>query len=174
MKMIALIISSALALAACSSKDDATKGTDVSINASGNSGETMTATADGNSGKVAVNIPGFKAEIDMPKIHLDTDDFDMNGAKLYPGSKIDKINIQASKDKGGTDNGTVHLAFAAPADVATVKAWFAKELADSGKFTVSQTATGMTGKTAEGDAVSLTLSAAGAGQTTGTIEMSGS
>ncbi len=39
---------------------------------------------DGNTGAVAINVPGFSGKLDLPKIHLDADDFEMNGVHLYP------------------------------------------------------------------------------------------
>jgi hypothetical protein len=173
MKLIALILSSALVLSACSSKDDGTKGTDMTLNATGDKGESVKASADGNTGKVAVNLPGFKAEIDMPKIHLDAEDFEMNGAKLYPGSKIDKVNVEAMKAKGGNDNGVVNVTFTAPADLATVKAWFTKEMTETADFKLTPNAAGLSGTNDKGDAFTLNLSAPDAQHTTGVLQMSG-
>jgi hypothetical protein len=173
MRAIIFILTPLLALTACSSKDDGSKGTDVTLNATGKNGESVNASADGNTGKIAVNLPGFKAEVDMPKIHLDTDDFEMNGAKLYPGSKIASVNVTARDAKDGKDNGNVRLAFTAPADVATVKAWFAKEMTEEADFKLTPNTDGLSGANADGDSFTLALTPGAANETSGILVMTG-
>ncbi len=174
MRTLIYLLSPLLVLTACSGKDDGTKGTDMTLNATSKEGESVQASADGNTGKVAVNLPGFKAEIDMPKIHLDTDDFEMNGAKLYPGSKISSVNVTAKDNKAGKDNGNVRLTFSAPADLATVKAWFAKEMTEEAEFKLTPNANGLSGTNEDGDAFTLSLTPGAANETSGVLVMTGS
>lgn len=156
-------------LAACSSNENDPKGTEMTLDATSSTGKKVQANADGN-GKLALDLPGFKAEIAMPKIKLDSANFDMNGAKLYPGSTISALNITGD---AGKDNGGVQIKFEAPAPVDTVKQWFAKELAETAGFTVDVDGTGLKGSTDEGKPFTLTLGEAG-GATSGTLVFSGS
>jgi hypothetical protein len=160
-----------LALSGCGNKDDGKDGTTVSINAKDENGSDVAINADGKTGQVTVNAPGFKANVSLPKVMLDNADFDIDGVELYPASKIRSLNVVADKSDG-KEAGNVKLIFDAPADPATVKTWFAKEFADK-SVTASETPTGLTGKTDDGDAFTITLAPDGAKMTTGTIEIIG-
>lgn len=160
-------------LAGCGTRDDRGEGTSISINANEADGETIKASSDGKTGKVAVDLPGFKAEVDLPKIHLDADDFDMNGAQLYPGSKISALTITGDKNEQGKSDGMVKVTFDAPADVATVRSWFADRLVRDGGFKVTESPNGLSGITDEAKPFTLTLTPAGAGHTAGIMAISG-
>lgn len=163
----------ALALAACGSNaDDGTTGTDISIDAVTDEGNPVKASSDGKTGEVAIDVPGFKANIAMPKVKLDADNFDIDGVKLYPGSKVTSMKID--KPSKGNDNANVRISFDAPASPDVVKTWFLEKLGDDDKFTVTATATGITGTGKDGDPFSLELQPAEAGHSNGTIIVSGS
>lgn len=170
MKAIAAILPlAALAgLAACSVKDDGKDGATVSINAKGDTGD-VAINADGQTGKVSVKIPGFDANVKLPKMMLDHSNFDLGGVKLYPGSKITTVNVNAD-DRGNANQANVRVAFDSPTDPAKVKAWFKKGFEDEG-FTFTETPAGFTGKTDDGDDFSIALTANGAA-TGGTIDIS--
>ena len=102
-------------LSACDSKD----GTSFTMNTSDSDGNT-TVSADGKTGQVALNVPGFSGKITLPKMHLDGNDLDLNGVHLYPGSKITTMNVDAKNN----DEGVVHVAFTSPADPQVVRDWF--------------------------------------------------
>ena len=155
----------ALSLSACHRSSD--KGTTISFNATDTNGN-VTATADGATGQVALDIPGFSGKLTLPKIKLDGDDFDMNGVHLYPGTKIGTMNIAA----GNGHDGNVHIGFESPADPATVHDWLSPRLAKAG-YALTSHGTDLIGKTDDGKPVSILLSPASAGHTDGIIKMGG-
>jgi len=152
-------------LAGCGGDD---KGTSISITGNDNEGKPAAASIDGESGKVKIDVPGFAANITLPKIQLDADNFDIGGVKLYPGSTVTAMNIDAGKKAGNAD--TVRISFDSPADPATVKAWFVEKM-KAESFTVADAATGLSGKTDDGDAFTLTLTPGATGHSTGTIDI---
>lgn len=145
--MLSLALLPALLLASCG--DD--KGTSISISGKDENGKPATASMNGDTGRVKVDVPGFAADIKLPKIQLDAANFDMNGVKLYPGSTITNMNIDSAK--GGD---AVAISFDSPADPAKVKAWFAEKM-QAARFTVADAPAGLSGRTDDGDAYSLTL-----------------
>jgi hypothetical protein len=60
------------------------------------------------------------------------------------------------------------MSFAAPADVATVTTWYKGKLAAKSVMAI-QTATGFSGKTKDGDAITIALTPGAAGPTNGAI-----
>jgi hypothetical protein len=158
------LVALALPLAACGSQNR-DEGTTITLNASDADGN-VTAAMDGETGKVSLDLPGFSANIDLPKIQLDASDFDLNGVHLYPGSQITTVNID-----GKNDNGAVRIGFDSPAAPETVRDWFAPRLKDAG-FTVRTEGTGLAGTTDEGKPFGMALVPADGGHTTGTITLS--
>jgi len=166
-------LAAALLLTATLSACDGSKdGTTISFNSTDSDGNVV-ASMDGNSGAVAINAPGFSGKIKLPKIHLDSKDFDMNGVHLYPGSTISAMNIDAHS--GGKsdddDNGTVRVSFASPASAATVRDWFQQKLSAAG-FTISASGDGLVGTTNEKKPFKLDLAPDGADKSKGTITVS--
>jgi hypothetical protein len=166
----------ALALAACGSNaDDGTTGTDISIDAVTDEGNPVKASSDGKTGEVAIDVPGFKANIAMPKVKLDADNFDIDGVKLYPGSKVISMKVdQVMRSAGSSDNkkGSVRIGFDAPATPDVVKTWFLEELKGNDKFTVSPTGSGFAGTNEDGDPFTLDLRPGTTGHTTGSMMIS--
>jgi hypothetical protein len=149
-------------LAACGDK----QGTSFTLNAS-DDGDNSTVVANGSSGEVSLNVPGFSGKIALPKVQLSGDDVDMNGVHLYPGSKVTAMNVDAKKNSGA-----VHIGFDSPADPQTVRGWFRQKLT-AANFTVRDDANGLSGKTNDGKPFSMTLAHAGAGHTKGDLTVSG-
>jgi hypothetical protein len=156
----------ALALVACADKDG-NDSTQVSFSANDSDGAV---TGGIDNGTLKIDAPGFKADIKVPKIAIDADDFDMNGVHLYPGSKISSLNVDGGKDD--RDDGKVHVVFTSPAAAATVRDWL-KERLDKASFTLSTSGNGLTGKTDEGKPFKLELNDDGAGKSKGVIEVGG-
>jgi hypothetical protein len=164
------LIGLALAIAGCNSGEKANagsddKGTDISLNVTDEDGPGVTASADGNTGQVAIKVPGFEGKINLPKIALDSGNFNLNGAKLYPGSKIRQFAING---KGHEEGGNARFSFDAPADPAKVKAWFETELTKA-KFRVTPKGSGLAGTNEDGDDFTLELTPGAAGHTAGTM-----
>lgn len=160
----------AIALAATlSACDDSKTGTSISINSTDSDGNVV-ASMDGNTGAVAINVPGFSGKLNLPKIHLDADDFEMNGVHLYPGSTISGMNVEAH-DGGKSredDNGRVRVSFQSPAAPATVRDWFQQKLNGAG-FTVVPDGNGLTGTTDEKKPFKLDLTSDGSDKSKGVI-----
>lgn len=110
MRASLLALAAPLALLAGCGGDDA--GTSISIKGNDSEGKPATASMDGGSGQVKIDVPGFEASIKLPKIQLDADNFDLGGVKLYPGSKVTSMNIDAAKEDQAGDAVTIAFEFA--------------------------------------------------------------
>ena len=156
-----IILAPVLLLAACGSNDGKGDGTQISING----GNSFSAGV-GKDGTVSIDTPGFKANIDLPKIELDAGDFDINGVSLPTGSKISSMNIDG---KNGNDG--VKVAFTSPVGTAAVREWFQGKLAAKG---VKLTAAGdnLSGTLDEGKAFTLTTKANGTGASENVLTVS--
>jgi len=80
-------LAGALALSAC---DRSNEGASVSINADGGN---VLGAINGETGEMKIDVPGFQGSVKLPKIKIDTGNFDLNGVRLYPGSSIKTLNI---------------------------------------------------------------------------------
>jgi hypothetical protein len=155
----------ALPLAACGGGE----GTSISINASGGEDGNSSIATDAN-GQVAINVPGFSGAIKLPKIQINAENFDINGLKLYPKSRISDLKVDAEDKAGDRDQGKVRVAFESPAALATVQGWFRDNLAKQG-FKVQPQGNGFAGTTDEGESFALTLDPDGADKIKGRIEV---
>jgi predicted small secreted protein len=151
---VLLILAPALLLAGCGSNDGTADGTQISFNGAGGNA----VAGIGKDGRVAIDVPGFKANIDLPKIKLDAGDFDINGVSLPTGSTISSMNITGNNN----DDGGVRVAFASPVSAQAVRTWFDGKLAAKGvKLTTK--GNGLTGTTDDGKAFTLTTTDKGTG-----------
>lgn len=151
----------ALPLGGCNDK----AGTSFTFNATDDNG-TMALTDNGQTGQVAVNLPGFSGKLKLPKLHLDGNDIELNGVHLYPGSKVTGMNIDADHE-----NGVVHIAFDSPADPASVRSWFQSKLTGAG-FTLHAEGNGLAGTTDDNKPFKLDLQPDAGGHAKGTITVS--
>jgi hypothetical protein len=83
-------------------------------------GNAMTIDAgDGNSADktVAINVPGFSAKVAVPGLAIGGKNADIDGIALYPGTRMNGVNIDAGNNDGtgGESQGRVDMAFTAPA-----------------------------------------------------------
>lgn len=141
-----------VALAGCGGGGDG-DGTEISIK-----GDNGSFTAGvGKDGSVAIDAPGFKGSITLPKISLDAGDFEINGVNLPTGSKIESLNVNGT---GGGDK--LQVRFSSPVGTAAVREWFQGKLAAEG-FTLKAAGDNLSGTTDDGKAFSLSTKAAGAG-----------
>lgn len=130
---LAFLIPPMMLLAACGSEEKkAGEATEVSINAEGDGGG-IRIKADQDGGKIKIGGDGAAIDIDIPDfVDLDIEsDFDIDGVKLYPGSKVTKVDVNAS-DKNGVDKATVKLGFTSPAAPKVAADWMAGEFAKKG------------------------------------------
>ncbi len=146
-----------LGLAACDEPaKEPEKGADVAIVATNDAGKrAFEARADGKTGAVTVSTPGFDLNLKLPKMALGAEDFDIDGVKLYPGSTISEIRVDAG-DKRKEGDSAVDVGFTAPADAKTVAGWFARHFSEKG-IAFEREGETLTGKTAGGDAFVIEL-----------------
>lgn len=119
--MRALLVLALLAtpLAACGDKGD---------------GASVDFKGDGGGGNVSIKAPGFSGSFKLPEIKLDAENVEFNGVHLYPGSTVKSFNIDSGGDddqadgNGAGGDGTLRIGFESPADLATVRDWFAAQL----------------------------------------------
>jgi len=159
MYRIAAILLAPLALAACGTEGNST------ITLNGEDGNVSIVTdADG---KTTINAPGVNGSVTLPKIAIDSADFQVSGVKLYPGSTVRDFNLDAS-ERGGSEKaqGRLSIAFDSPAPLEKVQAWFRDNMA-ARKFKVSAQGNGFAGTTDEGDPVTLELTPDGTDKTKG-------
>ena len=164
-RLAALLL--ALPLAACGGGGG---DSNFSIHAEGKDGNV--AVASDGSGHMSIKAPGIEGSIKLPKIDIDAADFDVDGVKLYPGSKIHDFNISAAdRAASGKDQGQVTIAFDSPASLDKVQGWFRDNMAQQG-FKVAPKGNGFAGTTSDGGAVTLDLTADGDERTTGKMILS--
>ena len=154
-------LSSVLALSAC---DRSSEGASISINADGGN---VLGAINGEAGEMKIDVPGFQGSVKLPKIRLDTGNFDLNGVRLYPGSSIKTLNIVGDDKAGG-----LRVAFASPATPLVVRDWFAQRLGKVG-YQVHPEGANLIGTTDENKPFRLELAPDGRDKATGTIVISG-
>jgi hypothetical protein len=155
-----------LVLAACDRSAD--KGTTLTLNSADG---TVRGSADGGTGAVKLDLPGFKGEFKLPRIKLNADDFDLNGVHLYPGSTIETLDVQGKENAGndgGQDGGQVRVAFSSPASPAKVRDWFAERLGKAG-FTLRPDGQGLVGTDDDKKPFRMDLAADGADRAKGIV-----
>jgi len=157
-----LLAGLALSIAACNRSDE---GTSVTINADG--GNVMGA-IDGETGEMKIDIPGLKGAVTLPKIKLDSGNFDLNGVRLYPGSSITNVSVTGD----GKEAGGLRVRFASPATPDVVRGWFAERLAKVG-YRVTADGANLVGTTDENKPFRLELAPDGAGKASGTVVIGG-
>lgn len=163
-RLLFLPLALSFALAAC----DGGSGTSISINSKGEDGNSSIST-DAN-GQMEIRAPGFTGSIRLPKIHIDAEDFEVNGVKLYPGSTIDDFRADAQDRGGDDDKGRVLIAFRSPAKPVTVRDWFRDNMTKQG-FKVETRGNGLTGTTDDGQPFTVQLDADGDGKAKGQMEV---
>ncbi|HEY0623037.1 hypothetical protein [Sphingomonas sp.] len=155
-----------LALAACGDGSGEGNGASISVN----SGEGNASIKADKDGRVAVKVPGFEGSIKLPKFDLKAENFEVDGLKLYPGSTIASLNVDANRDAGGEDR--VRVQFEAPAAAGQVRSWFEEQMQAAG-FTVAAKDGQFSGKTSEGSDFTLKLDPTGDSKSRGTLTVLG-
>lgn len=147
---LAFLIPPMMLLAACGSDEKKSgDGTQVSINAGDEHGGVQIRTGK-DGGNLKIGGDGAAIDIDIPDfVDLDIEsDFDIDGVKLYPGSKVTKVDVDAT-DRNGTDKATVKLGFTSPAAPTRAADWMAGEFAKKG-VKVTRTGDTFAGKDKDG------------------------
>ncbi|OYY66447.1 hypothetical protein [Sphingomonas sp. 28-62-11] len=171
--LLGLLVPLALSLAGCGGDKE---GTTITFNATDNDedGEgNVAAGVDGKSGEVSIKAPGFSGKFTLPKLTLGGGDIDLNGVKLYPGSTVTTMNINAKAGKEGEkDNDSVRIVFDSPATPEKVLDYYAENLGKA-EFTLTRKGDTLTGTDDEKKPFSLEVKPAANGHSTGTIKAGG-
>ena len=149
-------------LAACGSEEKKSEsGTEVSINAGDEHGGVQIKTGK-DGGNIKIGGDGAAIDIDVPDfVDLDIEgDFDIDGVKLYPGSKVGSVNVNAG-ETGGKDKARVEMGFTSPAAPAKAADWMAAEFAKKG-VKVTRTGDTLAGTDKDGDAFTIDFAPDGA------------
>ncbi|MBN8842419.1 MAG: hypothetical protein J0H88_04145 [Sphingomonadales bacterium] len=147
----AYLIPPMMLLAACgqSEKKDTPE---ISINAGdGKGGVQITSNKDGT-GRIKIGGDGVGIDMKIPDfVDFDMEgDFDIDGVKLYPGSHVTTVNVDARDNGGSGDKAVVELGFTSPAAPTKAADWMAGEFAKKG-VKVARTGETLAGKTKDGD-----------------------
>jgi hypothetical protein len=147
----AYLIPSILLLAACGQEEKAKDSPEISINAGDGKGGVRISTSKDGGGKVKIGGDGVDIDINVPDfVDFDvTGDFDIDGVKLYPGSQVTNVNVDAN-DKGSAKTAVVKLGFTSPAAPAKAADWMAGEFAKK-SVQVSRTGDTLAGKDKDGN-----------------------
>lgn len=148
----AFLIPPMMLLAACGQGEEKKDKTEVSINAGDeHGGVQITAGKDGN-GRIKIGGDGVGIDMKIPDfVDLDVEgDFDIDGVKLYPGSNVTTVNVDARDNGSGGDKAIVELGFTSPAPPAKAAAWMAGEFAKK-NIQVQRAGDTLRGTTKDGD-----------------------
>ncbi|URD61274.1 hypothetical protein M8312_01805 [Sphingomonas sp. KRR8] len=117
---------------------------------------------DGN-GSVSFDLPFAKGQVKLPSGMMHNANFDIDGVKLMPGSKVTGFNV----DAGGDKDATVNMKFTAPGNPGEVQKYFLDQFAAKG-VTARADGSGLAGTGKDGEQFTIGL-APGDGGTAGTI-----
>ena len=160
---LAFLIPPMMLLAACGSEEKkAGESTEVSINAGDEHGGVQITTSKDGGGKIKIGGDGGGIDMKIPDfVDFDvTGDFDIDGVKLYPGSKITTVNVDAN-DTDGANNAKVELGFTSPVAPTKAADWMADEFAKKG-VQVTRKGDTIAGKSKDGDDFTISFGADGA------------
>ena len=158
---LAFLIPPIMLLAACGQDKKPTDETEISINADGDGGKVQISSGK-DGGKLKVDGDGVNIDLDIPDIG-DMDiagDFDIDGVKLYPGSKITAMDVKAN-DKNGANDAVVKFGFTSPAAPAKAADWMAAEFAKKG-VKITRTGDTLAGTAEDGDDFRISFAPDGA------------
>lgn len=159
-----LMVAGVLALAGCQGGDGG-EGTSFSITGNSVDGNAQGASVDGGTGAVKIDLPFLSGNFTLPRMQLDAGDFDLNGVRLYPGSTIKGVSVDAGR---AASEGAVKIAFESPATAMAVQQYFLARLPKAG-FTLKASGNRLSGTTDEDQPFSLSVDEAGPTRSTGTI-----
>ncbi len=90
---------------------------------------------------MSITAPGFSAKMDLPNLDLGTGSMQIEDMKIFPGTKIQGVNITGDTGKSDdTDGkGQVEMGFTAPGGVDQVMAWYRDQAQKTGWTIVTPT-----------------------------------
>lgn len=115
------VVALPLVLAACQVKvgKDMSDDNVSSVTVDG-TGNVAVSTSEGAQG-VSVSVPGFQAKVNIPGLDFGSDHMDIDGMKLYPGTKVTNVNVQGKEGAGGG----VTMAITSPGTPAQLAQYYA-------------------------------------------------
>lgn len=157
----AFLIPPMMLLAACGQGEDKKDGPEIKINAGGADGGVQITAGEGG-GKLKIGGEGVDIDMKIPDfVNLDVSgDFDIDGVKLYPGSNVTTVNVDAN-DTNGAGKATVQLGFTAPAAPAKAADWMAGEFAKQG-VKITRSGDALAGTDKDGDDFTINFAPDGA------------
>lgn len=167
--VLGLTVVPLLLLGACEmkvGKDDGAKDSaSVKVDANGNVAIAANDGADG----VSVSVPGFEGKVKIPGMELGGDHMDIDGMKLYPGSKLSGINVT---DQSGAGTGVVEMRFTSAATPDKIAAYYAAAAPENDftdvKVAEAKGVSTVTARKSDGDRLTITINPAASGSA-GTI-----
>jgi hypothetical protein len=108
-------------------------------------------------GNVAFNLPFVKGQVKVPSGFMHNGDFDIDGVKLMPGSRVTGFSVFAA-DKGST----VNMSFTAPASPNDVRSYFVDQFKQKG-VEAALAGDSVTGKSKDGDPFTIQVGPAANG-----------
>jgi len=151
-------------LAACERK-----GHEAAVEIRSGNGSTQISAEPGKESRLKIDTPGVKADIQVPFLSALTENMEIDGVRLYPGSKIAGVHVNADDSK---DEGKFDLRFSAPAGREKVNAWFQQQF-DANDFKMTLQGNRFTGTNDEGHPVTLDMRDGPNGTTEGEIRIEG-
>jgi hypothetical protein len=68
---------------------------------------------------MSVSVPGFQAKVNIPGLELDSEHLDIDGLKLYPGTRVTTVNVNSKEGAG------VMMHFTSPGTPAQLAQYYA-------------------------------------------------
>lgn len=154
-RLISMLIGLGM-LGACGEADDRRReaqndnGADVSMRVEGENGAAA---------NIAIDLPDIKGKITLPKVRIATGDVDIDGVKLYPGSRVTGVDIAGEE---GTSEGSLGIRFDAGDGPDKVRDYYLAAFRKKG-ITASAQGGRIIGRTGDGKPFSIALEAQGEG-----------
>lgn len=95
----------------------------------GEGNEAVTIRGDGD--KLAIQTPGFSAQLNMPGLPFAPDKMDIDGMRIAAGTRMSGMRVLAD-DRPGAESGTVRMRFTSDQPPAALAAWYKGEAAKAG------------------------------------------
>lgn len=118
--------------------------------------ESVNIQADEN-GQVSFDLPIMKGSVKLPESMMHSGDFDIDGVKLMPGSKVTGFSVDA-RDEGSN----VVLAFKSPASPDDVRSYYIDHFKDKG-VEAAMAGDSVTGTSKDGAKFAIDVGAADGG-----------
>ncbi|WP_422059193.1 hypothetical protein [Sphingopyxis sp.] len=160
---LAFLVPPMMLLAACGQSEEKKDAPQISINAGDGKGGVQISSNKDGSGRIKIGGDGVGIDMKIPDfVDLDVaGDFDIDGVKLYPGSNVTTVNVDARDNGDSGDKATVELGFTSPAAPAKAADWMVAEFAKK-NIQIQRAGDTLRGTTKDGDDFTIKFGADGA------------